>query len=178
MGLSQVTKDYWVREIKTQIMARIAKVLAENNAPELLEELQKQAETQYLDELGVTALVADLFNLTMRREELDDKLTKVKDSQDKVERQLAAAIRGVPLDTIKLGYYGGSWDNNLRELAKQEIYPTLLAAHPIGQRVVTLLASMKSIELSIMLATSPVSLKEFLVKFFEKFGIPYEEDMI
>ena len=178
MGLSQVTKDYWVREIKTQIMARIAKVLAENNAPGLLETLQREAETQYLDDLGLTPIVADRWNLEQRSNELDEKKKKVDEQKDIVERKLAAAIRGVPLDTIKLGYYGGSWDNELRELAKQEIYPRLLAEHPIGQRVVALLDSMKSIELSIMLATSPVSLKDFLVKFFEKFGIPYEEDMV
>lgn len=177
MGLSQSTKDYWVAEIKTQIKAKVDKVLAENSCPELLNTLQQEAEVRCIEGLGMTDIVAEIRELDDRCESLDTQKKCLEERQELLGKKVAGAIRGIPEEDVKIGW-NSTWKLGLPELAKQEIYPELLVAHPVGQSVAGLLESAKSIERSIMFATSPTALKTFLISFFKKFGIPYEKDMV
>jgi len=179
MGLSQASKDYWVQEIKLQIKAKVDNLLAENNEVGLLNTCQKEAEEICLGRLGVSDLVVEAKRLRQIEKDLREETKKTEDQREKIEKKVAAAIRGIPEGDVRLGYYNsGGWDSGLRELAMKEVFPELLEQTPLGREVWALMSSVNSIERSIMLATSPTNLKTFLIRFFDENNIDYEREMI
>lgn len=179
MGLSQSAKDYWVQEIKVQIKARVDNILAENNQVGFLDVLQKRAEKICLERLGVSDLVAEREDLKQTEKNLRAEADKTEKQREKIDKKIASAIRGIPEEDVRLGYYhSGGWDEGLRGLSEKEIFPELLSETPLGREIWALISSINSIERSIMLATSPTSLKTFLIRFFDENDIDYEREMI
>ena len=169
MSLTNGTKDYWASYFKERIARKVAAIreanLAAHNA------LEAQAREHAATRLGLTRLLADFEAASAEYKRLDD----LRDAANRARSEVSAAIYKKLYGKEPNGYYNldASWKGAIEKETGVELQD-LLARTDWGQEMARLLKQADSIEVQIMLSTSPKELVSFVQAKLSELGMEIE----
>jgi hypothetical protein len=168
-GLTVTEKEFWKTRIPARIGRRIEAIKAEH--PALFDRVKRQGHAQSLESLGLAAPYAELEAVQAEKAALARR-------EKRAQREMLAALRGLPLDEVCDGFsikYGDELPLPLeaadalgkRQAAHQE---RLLADDPVGREIARLEAEKDNLLDTVWLATSPSQIKQLWSNVAELLG--------
>ena len=169
MSLTNGTKDYWVQYFKDRITREVTAIreanLVAHNA------LKDQAQENAAARLGLTMLLADYLAAKAEYRRVD----ALRDEANKRVNEASAAVYEKVNGKKPNGYYRieDSWERSLQSETDTQLQE-LLAQTDWGKEMAKLMKQANSIEVQIMLSTSPKQLVDFVQQKLGELGLEIE----
>jgi len=163
-SLTVKEKEHWKDRIGKRIEKQIEALYADE--PGFMDGIREAAHARALDSLGIAGLHKRLTRLERQEKLLDAR-------QEKTQREMVAAVRGVPLREIAQHSWRYTSDVEAAVEKRQGVHEDeLLAESSRGREILTLRQEKENLLDTVWLATSPKQIKDLWEKVDGMLGGP------
>lgn len=178
MTVSQSDKQFWIRELTKELRARIVSVLKDAGLPTLIESSKVTAEERLIQALGLKDRMNAIKVDEQKIEHLKKNVEEVEAHKKAIEREIDEIVKPHYVDDGTY-HYGGLHYKEMFEQIVEGLYAEVVAeAGDTGEQVAELMKAINNLERTMMIMNSTTQMKEFIIKFTNKYGIQISNGLI
>lgn len=174
MSLSNEDRKWYMAELNKRMNAKILELLHDMGKDNLPEELIIAARARVLKQFGIEDKVAQIEKLQKEHDDYYKKASDANTKRDKISSEVAKLLE--PHYVKDINEWSVHYVKMIEQLAQGQIQNILDSDYgPEGQTIAVYWKARKNLEQTVRLATSATRLRDFFVKFCEKWGLKTDD---